>query len=65
MKPALLAACLTAVLAFPGAAPASDDSLVGRLAPSFTLSDLSGNKIALPEDYERRIEKLVSPRRSG
>ena len=59
MRPALLAACLAAVLAFPGAAPASDDSLVGKLAPPFTLTDLSGRKIALQSFRGKSVVQIV------
>ncbi len=55
----LAAGCLAAFLAFPGAAPASDESLVGKLAPPFTLTDLSGKKIALQSYRGKSVVQIV------
>ena len=59
MRPTLLAAVLLMLLAFPGAAPASEDSLVGKLAPPFTLTDLSGRKIDLQSFRGKSVVQIV------
>jgi len=60
MKALFAAACLFAALAFPAAAPESGDgSFVGKLAPAFTLTDLSGKKIDLQSYRGKAVVQIV------
>lgn len=59
MKASILAACLAGFLALPAAAPGSSPSLVGKMAPAFTLTDLSGKKIALQSYRGKAVVQIV------